>query len=80
MARKKSSNRLTVRGIIKRGRVELLDDVKIEDGCLVDVTIVETREERQLKEAKKARQSAPKPLRFCFVGKKQFTSDPILFL
>ncbi|MEO1614284.1 MAG: hypothetical protein AAFV88_00455 [Planctomycetota bacterium] len=77
---KQSKNRLTVRGVMKKGRVELLDDVEIANGTLLDIVVVETPEESRLKTAKKKREVSPKPLRFCFVGKKQLTDDPLLFL
>ena len=75
----KQSKNLTVRGVMKRGRVQLLDDVEIANGTLLDIIVVETPEASRLKTAKKKRELSPKPLRFCFVGKKQLTDNPFAF-
>ena len=76
----KKAGALTVRAIMKKGRVEILEDVFISDGSLLDVVVVETAEEKSLKKAKQQRKGSADPLRFCFVGKKQLTDDPIVFL
>ncbi|MEO1529774.1 MAG: hypothetical protein AAFX06_30550 [Planctomycetota bacterium] len=70
-----------VRGVIKKGRVELLDDVEIPDGTLLDISVIETPEETSLKTAKRKRDDHPeRPLRFGFAGKKLRTSDPLELL
>ena len=78
---RKKTERFTVRGIMKRGRVEIFDQVDIPNGTLLDIVVIETVEEKSFKTARKKRKAGPeKPLRFTFVGKKQLTADPIVFL
>lgn len=77
---RKKADALTFRAIMKKGRVEFLEDVSISDGSLLDVVVVETAEEKSLKKGKQQRKDSVGPLRFCFVGKKQLTGDPIVFL
>ena len=79
MSRSKTP-RVSARGVMKNGCVEILDDVEIADGSLLDIIVVETSEESEFKAAKKKRRGKiDQPIQFGF-RKNQLTSDPLKLL
>ena len=68
----------TVRGVMKGGRVEFLDDVDIEEGSLLDIAVVKTATQLRLEEKAAARSvRAPAHIRFG-VGGKALSDDPLI--
>ena len=73
---KKIGGNITVRGEMKRGRIVLLDDANIENGSLLDITVVRTPDQLKMERQAAGRRSAAESIRFAF-PKKKFSDDPI---
>lgn len=67
---------MTLKGRVEEGNIILIDDVIIPDGCLVDVTIVQTPEQSRLAAAASKRTATEQPLRMKLKGG-QYTADPV---
>ncbi len=73
-----NAERQTIRGIMKSGKVELLDDTTIEDGSLLDITVVKTGTQvRAEAKEKKRNNSKQNAVVFSCMGKPK-SADPLV--
>ena len=66
----------TIRGVFKRGRVELLDSAEIEEGSLLDITVVRSGTEAKLVRKAQQRQDTSVEIRYAF-GRSKLSADPL---